>query len=292
MPSVRRYSSRISVQAFSLIELLVVVAIVALLVAVLLVSLRSAREASRSSVCLSNLRQHGAAWQLYINDYDSFPVCDSLPFPQGMTDQIYSWGGIDFYEDQNQAQPGWLLADRPINLYIGGKTRDRSTLGVFRCPSDNGMRGSANGNDIEWYEFFGHNSMAEDAGDSIFSMVGTSYSANDWLYCTPGSQVGWNVPGWTTYRENLGPNHVETSASRLVLLGDFGGHYAGRYTQEEREQWNVQHGWWHGHEVCNLMFLDGSARREQMGAPTTPTYTIYLAPDKHGPGSYRRCNHY
>ncbi len=278
--------------AFTLIELLVVIAIIAFLISILLVTLRSAREAGRSGVCLSNLRQLGVAWQLYIDDWDNFPVANNPDVPFNGFTQINSWGGIDFFRDDDQDQWSWLIADRPINLYISGDAQDRSTLGVFRCPSDDGMRGSADWNEISWYEDFGHNSMAEDAGDSIFSMVGTSYSANDWLYCTPGSQVGWDVPGWTTYREDLGPNHVETAASRLVLIGDFGGHYAGRYTQQEREDLNFVHGWWHGHEACNLMFLDGSARRETMGAPTTPTYTIYLAPDKHGPGSYRRCNHY
>ncbi len=55
--------------AFTLIELLVVVAIIALLVAVLLPSLARAREGTRASVCLSNLRQMGYAVQMYTMDH-------------------------------------------------------------------------------------------------------------------------------------------------------------------------------------------------------------------------------
>ena len=55
-------------RAFSLVELLVVIAIIAILAALLLPTLRSAKEASRATVCLSNLHQTGIALQLYVQD--------------------------------------------------------------------------------------------------------------------------------------------------------------------------------------------------------------------------------
>ncbi len=55
---------------FTLIELLVVIGIIGVLAAIILPALRAAREKGYTTQCSSNLRQIGAALQMYTNDFD------------------------------------------------------------------------------------------------------------------------------------------------------------------------------------------------------------------------------
>jgi prepilin-type N-terminal cleavage/methylation domain-containing protein/prepilin-type processing-associated H-X9-DG protein len=61
-------------RAFTLIELLVVIAIIAILAAILFPVFSQAKEAAKRAACLSNLRQIGTAFAMYLNDSDDrFP---------------------------------------------------------------------------------------------------------------------------------------------------------------------------------------------------------------------------
>ena len=69
---------------FTLIELLVVIAIIAILAALLLPALARAKQKGQQAVCLSNLKQIGLAFEMYLNESnDHFPdrrgLKNSLP---------------------------------------------------------------------------------------------------------------------------------------------------------------------------------------------------------------------
>ena len=113
---------------FTLIELLVVIAIIAILAGMLMPALGQARDRSKRTACLSNLKQIGTGLEIYIQESRDFlPVCRSFPEKPAQGEENL---------------PGLTTVLKP---YTGdGK--------VFYCPSD---RPSAGTDGKSLYEAWG-----------------------------------------------------------------------------------------------------------------------------------------
>ena len=74
-------------RGFTLIELLLVCTVILLLVAILLPVITSARRKSSLTVCSSNLRQIGMAYQLYVADQGDYPATREILNGRYLKDQ-------------------------------------------------------------------------------------------------------------------------------------------------------------------------------------------------------------
>lgn len=110
--------------AFTLIELLVVIAIISVLAAILFPVFARAKESARRTVCLSNAKQQGTAFVLYLGDYEDTAPTAWVDLTQ--TDA----NGLNIFHDVYQSL---LPYSKSLDLFY---CPDRSAIGCNSGKTD------------------------------------------------------------------------------------------------------------------------------------------------------------
>lgn len=122
--------SRFYRNAFSLVELLVVVAIIGILIGLLLPAVQMAREAARRTQCSNNLRQFGLALHNYHSSLRTFPPAMVISsFDKFSRSHLLL---LPYFEQANLAS----LADVNLPAIEQPKAVLETPVSVFHCPSD------------------------------------------------------------------------------------------------------------------------------------------------------------
>ena len=216
---------------FTLIELLVVIAIIAILAAMLMPALSKAREAAKTSNCVSNKKGSLQAIEFYLNDNKGFFAVRSTANDAGK--------GVGAYSNASLAWNSWAVR----LLRLGYVTSD---LKIVRCPSIINIPDPAHGDysymvvrdGNKWRNYYEDAlysfgdiydtvyAQTRNKGSKMFMICGYSISSKSQYFCwwPDSNQINAlynhndrSIAGWTDgHVGSVTPQEVRSECMNLV----------------------------------------------------------------------------
>jgi len=209
----------LSLTGFTLIELLVVIAIIGILGALLLPVMGRAREGARRAMCINNLRQHGIAWYLYLDDHNEcFPefYYESSGTASDLQCCPHDFGGKSGIVYISPAQ------NRPLNRYLEIAADNDANIDIFYCQGDTKSSGL-----FAPYTFF------EAAGNSYLMNVDVLTSPRRSL----SSITRQRDKLWLEHCAWPNPGHGGTYPAKNGIVLFMDGHVAGPFRFDQQFEW-------------------------------------------------------
>ncbi len=191
-------STRNSRNAFTLVELLVVIGIIALLISMLLPALNKARDSANTAACLSNLRQLGIASIMYTNENKGW-----LPAWTDVADAAEPTG----YKPQAPADLSGTHWTQSLRKMIGNSgfvfgDPTRNNVPLFQCPTDIDAQAQ------EWFPRYPVSYAMPDGGSHNsynHSGVGANYLYLNINRCRRPTEF-WYYTDMTNFHSRIPPN--------------------------------------------------------------------------------------
>ena len=257
----------LQVQAFTLLELLVVIATIAILAALLLPALSRAKARAQAMTCTSNTRQQGLAWHLFTDDNDGNLVNNGV------------FNGFGNYYGQQTGlpipTPNWAygMMDWSTSPDITNQTLLSSGLlwhytqqpKLYKCPADPYL------------------SPAQCAAG--FNERVRSLSMNAFMTGNSPTGLYW-VPGFVAYQKES--QMVNPAPSQLWVFADEHPDTINdawlRTEMDNPNQWDDLPGSYH-QRACPFNFADGHSELHRRLSAKTSSPVTYGRPTVQDPGS-------
>ncbi len=188
-------------QAFTIIELLVVIAIIGILAGMLLPSLREARSDARGTSCISNLRQLGIAFEMYLHAHNGIypPLYWQAPTGHPQAGVNFRWQRL-----LRKYVGGHVLEDDLAHSEASKSPPNKFVSNVFRCPEIGASRSQipgVNRGDFEREGSYGYN----------WSTFGHAITGIRWDTTIGGKQYRRKFPVTSS---------MITAPSRTIIVAD------------------------------------------------------------------------